>query len=134
VPIAHPSIVLHQTEAATPTRALAAPAPPSTDSARAPLRRPTAAAESYFGLWRDHEPHGHGMFRWFDGDMYFGEWSGGLFEGYGVYQYGPLGAYAYDRSAVPRRDAPARTAPGDCRVLGEGSRGRPSPAPLPLQV
>eukprot|EP00291_Cryptomonas_curvata_P014417 CAMPEP_0172152176 /NCGR_PEP_ID=MMETSP1050-20130122/681_1 /TAXON_ID=233186 /ORGANISM="Cryptomonas curvata, Strain CCAP979/52" /LENGTH=453 /DNA_ID=CAMNT_0012820447 /DNA_START=26 /DNA_END=1384 /DNA_ORIENTATION=- len=57
---------------------------------------PFGGGESYFGLWRDHEPHGHGMFRWFDGDMYFGEWSGGLFEGYGVYQYGPLGAYAYD--------------------------------------
>ncbi len=84
---------------------------PSSESPGAPLRRRAAggraAAESYFGLWRDHEPHGHGMFRWFDGDMYFGEWSGGLFEGYGVYQYGPLGAYAYDRSAAPRA-APRR--------------------------
>ena len=25
-----------------------------------------------------------------------GEWNGGLFEGYGAYQYGPIGAYAFD--------------------------------------
>ncbi len=79
-----------------PAHPNSAAAPPSALRARL---RDGGAAESYFGLWRDHEPHGHGMFRWFDGDMYFGEWSGGLFEGYGVYQYGPLGAYAYDRSA-----------------------------------
>lgn len=55
------------------------------------------AAESYFGLWREDQPNGHGLFRWFDGDLYLGEWNIGKMQGYGVYQYGPDGQYAHDK-------------------------------------
>lgn len=33
--------------------------------------------ESFHGLWRSDQPHGHGVFRWFDGDKYLGSWKDG---------------------------------------------------------
>ena len=38
---------------------------------------PTGGGESYHGLWRADQPHGHGIFRWFDGDKYLGQWNDG---------------------------------------------------------
>jgi len=26
------------------------------------------------------QPHGHGVFRWFEGDMYMGEWKEGMLQ------------------------------------------------------
>eukprot|EP00960_Hanusia_phi_P038961 753676-Hanusia_phi.AAC.14 len=44
-------------------------------------KRPlTLQSESYYGLWREDQPNGHGVFRWFSGDIYMGEWQIGRFE------------------------------------------------------
>ena len=53
--------------------------------------------ESYFGLWRADQPHDHGIFRWYDGDMYQGDWSDGEMQGYGIYSYSLHGAHPGDR-------------------------------------
>jgi len=34
--------------------------------------------ESYHGMWRADQPHGFGVFRWFDGDRYIGAWNSGF--------------------------------------------------------
>lgn len=53
--------------------------------------------ESYFGLWREGQPNGHGVFRWYTGDLYMGQWFAGKLQGYGVYSYAPGGPYSGDR-------------------------------------
>ena len=49
---------------------------------------PKGGGESYYGLWRADMPNGHGVFRWFTGDVYMGQWSNGVEQGFGVYRYG----------------------------------------------
>lgn len=58
---------------------------------------PEGGGESFHGMWRADQPHGHGIFRWFDGDRYLGAWNSGELEGYGVYQYSSIGAHPNDR-------------------------------------
>ena len=58
---------------------------------------PKGGGESYYGLWRADLPNGHGVFRWFTGDVYMGQWSNGLEQGFGVYRYGPYGEFQGDR-------------------------------------
>lgn len=53
--------------------------------------------ESYYGLWRAGQPNQHGCFRWFDGDVYLGEWDDGSMQGYGVYAYSGRGQHPLDR-------------------------------------
>jgi hypothetical protein len=48
-------------------------------------------AEAYYGVWRYNSPHHSGVFAWFTGDVYLGEWSEGQFHGYGCYRHGPEG-------------------------------------------
>ncbi|KAJ1477061.1 hypothetical protein T484DRAFT_1822591 [Baffinella frigidus] len=63
--------------------------------------------ESYYGLFQHNQPHGFGIFRWFEGDMYLGEWKEGALEGYGVYVYSKNGLFPGDRepgsTATPER-------------------------------
>jgi hypothetical protein len=53
--------------------------------------------ESYYGLWRADQPNSFGVFRWYDGDMYLGEWDVGKMQGYGVYSYSYRGDHPKDR-------------------------------------
>ena len=58
---------------------------------------PTGGGESYYGLWRADLPNGYGVFRWFSGDVFMGQWSNGVEQGFGVYRYGPYGEFGGDR-------------------------------------
>lgn len=58
---------------------------------------PKGGGETYYGMWRDGSPSGHGCFRWYYGDMYIGEWREGRQEGYGCYSYSALGPHPNDR-------------------------------------
>ena len=58
---------------------------------------PKGGGESYYGLWRADVPNGHGVFRWFTGDVYMGQWTNGQEQGFGVYRYGPYGEFGGDR-------------------------------------
>jgi len=62
---------------------------------------PVGGGESYYGLFQHNQPHGFGIFRWFEGDMYLGEWKEGALEGYGVYVYSKNGLFPGDRCAIP---------------------------------
>lgn len=96
---------------------------------------PHGGGETYHGLWRNDQPNGHGLFRWYDGDMYMGEWNVGDMQGYGVYKYGPTGQFAKDMyegtyfnglrqgTGVYKYAAKEETGAGAAVYLGEWLRG-----------